>query len=189
MLRPVSKHVEQAVDAELLRTALEHSPDGSRLPQHDFSKPSNDDYGVDSVNSDQVRRRSGAPACADVYAGYVPIERLQPVLAEETAADVQCECLGCGLVSDQEDFGFGSCCPSCSSTDVVAATSPYDWSNFEPTATYPAVEVRITPKGDIDLVDGNHRVSYWKRIGFTHAPSWVVDLRPCKRARSSRGAR
>jgi hypothetical protein len=172
--------VKRAIDPEMTREALERYPRfGAKLPHHDFSKPDLHDIGVSRVNESQVRRRSQAPNCAEVYEGYVPIDRLRPVLAEQSVETDERECLDCGYVGDRKEFKFGVC-PQCESERTQRLEPPqYDWESFSPRATFPVAEVFISHVGDTLVTDGNHRVTYWQEQGMTHAPAWVIDERPC----------
>lgn len=42
----------------------------------------------------------------------------------------------------------------------------------------PPLKVRIGPKGKVELLDGNHRLAYWKEQGYDAVPAWVIDERP-----------
>jgi hypothetical protein len=184
--------VLQAVDERLTREALERYPssyDDARLPRHDFGKPDNADIGVSRVNEAQVRRRSQVPDCAEVYEGYVPIEYLHPVLAEDDELP-QYECLSCGHIGERSDFGTYRECPVCKGDDVVKNESTgYDWSEFSPKATFPPAEVFISKDSETLITDGNHRVAYWRDHGMTHALAWVIDERPCVRKKKPRRKR
>lgn len=162
---------------DLSMSALESYPKyGSKIPRHDFSKPDNYDANVSSVNERSVRERSKAPKTAKVYQGYIPIEYLKEVLAEDSNSDSQAECFSCGHVDDVKEFR-GKECPECESDDIHKQESTYDWSEYSTRSVFPPAEVHLKKSGEIELVDGNHRVSYWREIGMTHAPAWIVDSR------------
>src|SRR5207245_8622258 len=39
------------------------------------------------------------------------------------------------------------------------------------------IKVRVTPKGKLEILDGNHRAQVWEEQGHEYAPAWVVDER------------
>jgi len=43
--------------------------------------------------------------------------------------------------------------------------------------TTPPIKVRVTPKNEIQILDGNHRAKIWEDANMTHVPAWVVDER------------
>jgi hypothetical protein len=43
--------------------------------------------------------------------------------------------------------------------------------------TTPPIKVRVTPKGETEILDGNHRAQLWSEADRTHAPAWVIDER------------
>jgi hypothetical protein len=44
-------------------------------------------------------------------------------------------------------------------------------------STTPPIKVRVNPKGDMEILDGNHRAQLWSEADMTHAPAWVIDER------------
>ena len=44
-------------------------------------------------------------------------------------------------------------------------------------STTPPIKVRVNPKGEMEILDGNHRAQLWEDAGMTHAPAWVIDER------------
>jgi hypothetical protein len=42
---------------------------------------------------------------------------------------------------------------------------------------YPPIKLELSPQGKPFVIDGTHRMLYWKQQGFTHAPAWVIDYR------------
>ena len=168
------------VNEDLTREALERYPRyGSKIPRHDFEKPDNYDIDVSRVNESQVRNRGKIPRNVKVYQGYIPIEYLNEKLAEDHDSDIQAECMDCGHVGDLEDFRRGEC-PECESRDIHKEESTYDWSKYDTRSVYPPAEVHLKRSGEIQLVDGNHRVTYWRESGMTHVPAWIVDSRTKK---------
>jgi hypothetical protein len=61
-----------------------------------------------------------------------------------------------------------------------------DWAHYAPDAIYPPLKVMLNVDPDHGLhvrltlfvLDGNHRIRFWKHCGFTDAPAWVLDYRP-----------
>ena len=54
----------------------------------------------------------------------------------------------------------------------------YDWKAFKKTGVYPPAVIVIGADGiKRMLVDGNHRVTYWRSKKFDHFPAWIVDFR------------
>lgn len=60
------------------------------------------------------------------------------------------------------------------------------WPEYRVDGLYPPIKVEIgveaTPESmsfvlKLHIRDGNHRVRYWKRVGFLEAPAWVLDYR------------
>ncbi len=51
-----------------------------------------------------------------------------------------------------------------------------DYQGILRTAT-PPIKVRVTPKGEMEILDGNHRARIWEDANMTHAPAWVIDER------------
>src|SRR3989442_9795695 len=43
--------------------------------------------------------------------------------------------------------------------------------------TAPPIKVRVNPKGEMEIMDGNHRAQLWEDANMTHAPAWVIDER------------
>jgi GNAT superfamily N-acetyltransferase len=41
----------------------------------------------------------------------------------------------------------------------------------------PPAKLRVTRRGAVEILDGNHRVALWGERGFTHVPAWVIDER------------
>lgn len=50
----------------------------------------------------------------------------------------------------------------------------YDWSEFDPHGTYPPIQVG-SRSGKPDILEGNHRVHFWRQQGFTHAPALYME--------------
>ena len=48
---------------------------------------------------------------------------------------------------------------------------------FTRTGVYAPTTLEVTARGTSHLIDGHHRVAYWRQQGFTHAPAWVIDYR------------
>jgi len=47
--------------------------------------------------------------------------------------------------------------------------------------TGPAIKLEVTAKGEIQILDGNHRLEYWSNVdrpSYTHIPAWIIDRRP-----------
>jgi hypothetical protein len=45
-------------------------------------------------------------------------------------------------------------------------------------AVFPPAKVRVLPHGQLSLIDGNHRTTYWRQQGVMYVPAWVLDERP-----------
>lgn len=42
----------------------------------------------------------------------------------------------------------------------------------------PPLKVRVSARGKIDLLDGNHRLAWWREAGHDSVPAYVIDERP-----------
>lgn len=42
----------------------------------------------------------------------------------------------------------------------------------------PPVKVRVTARGKLEILDGNHRLAWWAEQGFDTVPAYVIDERP-----------
>jgi hypothetical protein len=51
--------------------------------------------------------------------------------------------------------------------------SELQWGNSEP----PPVKIRINPNGSATILDGNHRIEWWREKGYDQAPAWIIDER------------
>lgn len=53
----------------------------------------------------------------------------------------------------------------------------YDWSEMSRKGEYPPAKIRIKPDGELEILDGNHRIEYWEDADYTHIPAWIIDER------------
>lgn len=53
----------------------------------------------------------------------------------------------------------------------------YDWSEFDRRGTFPPIKVDVGADSKPNIIDGNHRVRFWRETGFEYAPAWVLDYR------------
>jgi hypothetical protein len=52
----------------------------------------------------------------------------------------------------------------------------YDWSELRRNRSNPPpAVVRREADGNLAIMDGNHRIRFWKERGYQHAPVWVCD--------------
>lgn len=148
-------------------------PRGARVPRHDFNKRDNMPHPDPSASKGAV-----------VYRGYVPLELLSEVLAEEEDARQRARenylCQACEYEGPRGEFRVRHECPECGSEDYEPppeVDTGYDWEEFNLRGTFPPAEVVIEPDGTIRLADGNHRTRFWREAGFLYAPAWVIDQR------------
>ena len=141
-------------------------------PRVDFSARDLQDVADDPTEIDLLKAYAEHPS--DVYAAYVPIELVPaPVLAEEVAAsEAMSDCAArqreLGWPDPGED-GYENC-------DDLYADS-YDWDSLRMARSTPPAKLRVTRRGAVEILDGNHRVALWGERGFTHVPAWVIDER------------
>lgn len=141
-------------------------------PRVDFSARDLHDVADDPTEIDLLKAYAEHPS--DVYAAYVPIELVPaPVLAEEVAAsEAMSDCAArqreLGWPDPGED-GYENC-------DDLYADS-YDWDSLRMARSTPPAKLRVTRRGAVEILDGNHRVALWGERGFTHVPAWVIDER------------
>ena len=55
--------------------------------------------------------------------------------------------------------------------------SDFDREDYSRVKTGVPIKLSVTPKGDIEILDGNHRVQVWGEQKQAYAPAWVVDYR------------
>lgn len=65
---------------------------------------------------------------------------------------------------------------------LAGGKSQYDWSELERGGAPPAVTLRINKNGSISILDGNHRISYWREQGHDSVPAFIIDERVASRA-------
>lgn len=53
----------------------------------------------------------------------------------------------------------------------------YNWDAFNEPGILPPALVTVRDNRYASLDDGNHRTRYWREMGYTHIPAWVVDFR------------
>jgi len=64
--------------------------------------------------------------------------------------------------------------------DEEPATYSREDFRFHSSRGIPPIKVAITPHGDIEILDGNHRLKYWTDQGYSSIPAWVIDKRKGK---------
>ena len=55
--------------------------------------------------------------------------------------------------------------------------SDFDRGEYRDPRTGVPVKLSVTPKGEIQILDGNHRLQVWSEQDQQYAPAWVVDYR------------
>ena len=62
-----------------------------------------------------------------------------------------------------------------------------DWDEFRFHSRHgmPPMKVRVTPRGEVQILDGNHRLKFWQDQGYSSFPAWVIDQRRGKIAELS----
>jgi hypothetical protein len=65
---------------------------------------------------------------------------------------------------------------------LAGGASGYDWSGLERglergRGAPPPATVRLNKNGSVTLMDGNHRVHFWKDRGFDQIPAFIIDER------------
>jgi hypothetical protein len=153
------------------------------------------------VTAETVRRDYGfGPAWAReryrVYTAWVPLDEIpDPVLAEESHAEethIFCleraanEMVDC-LERAGDDGEALKRCHENHERDVEACArvleeerESYPWEDMRPNATFPPAKLLLDADGNVLILDGNHRLHFWREAGFTHAGAWVLQepLRP-----------
>jgi hypothetical protein len=105
------------------------------------------------ISDEQILKDYNGGKPALVYQSYIDINDMpNPVLAEEENAEDDEE----PATYSREDFRFHS------------------------SRGIPPIKVAITPHGDIEILDGNHRLKYWTDQGYSSIPAWVIDKRKGK---------
>ena len=88
-----------------------------------------------------------------VYPAYVASEQVP----HEVCAEEECD-------DDDEEDGGG-----------------YDWDEFSFHGTFPPAKLSVDRHGKIHIVDGNHRIRYWRsQRSYQSIPAWVIDYRRVK---------
>ena len=55
----------------------------------------------------------------------------------------------------------------------------YDWSELEGrNRGIPPAKIKINKDGRIEILDGNHRIRFWRENGIEYIPAWIIDERP-----------
>lgn len=123
-------------------------PDG-KTPAVDWYAHDLQDSG--KVSEDSFLRDYNEGKKALVYRAYVdPDEMPNPVLAEQEDAE------------DSDD------------------EAGYDWDYLRMSGdrrSVPPMKIRVTPKGKVEILDGNHRLKLWQDRGYSSYPAWVIDQR------------
>lgn len=91
----------------------------------------------------------------DVYFAWVPLDEIPKA---ELAEVVERELIGTPAEEEEENLA-------------------YDWTELESRGTVPAVKLWVRKDGQILIVDGNHRIHFWREAGFVHAGAWVIQER------------
>ncbi|CAM6006571.1 unnamed protein product [Sphagnum balticum] len=56
----------------------------------------------------------------------------------------------------------------------------YDWDELNMSQgrkPVPPAKILVRQNGKVEILDGNHRISYWQDKGFDSIPAWVIDRR------------
>jgi hypothetical protein len=51
------------------------------------------------------------------------------------------------------------------------------WGDYRVRGDFPPVKLLMTSRG-LKILDGNHRLAWWRGGDVTHVPAWIVDERP-----------
>ena len=54
----------------------------------------------------------------------------------------------------------------------------YDWSELQGRGSPPPLKLRVGKNGKLVLMDGNHRLAWWREQGVSEVPAYVIDERP-----------
>ena len=54
----------------------------------------------------------------------------------------------------------------------------YDWSEIQAGGSYPAPKLAIDRFGGVRIIDGNHRLTAFEQMNYTHVPMWIVQELP-----------
>ena len=53
----------------------------------------------------------------------------------------------------------------------------YPWEDFNLRNTFPPAKIEVGDRGQMRILDGNHRIHYWLENGMDYIPCWVIDNR------------
>ena len=53
----------------------------------------------------------------------------------------------------------------------------YDWRELQNRGSPPPLKLRIGANGKLVLMDGNHRLAWWRERGYSEVPAYVIDER------------
>jgi hypothetical protein len=123
-------------------------PEGKH-PAVDWSARDNEDGSGGPVTADHILQNYGGGK-GEVYRAWVPIGQVpEPKLAEENDAE------------EGED-----------------PRSLYDWDSLGMTGdrrAVPPAKLMVMSTGRVVILDGNHRITYWKGRQYDCIPAWVID--------------
>lgn len=54
----------------------------------------------------------------------------------------------------------------------------YDWQELQGRGSPPPLKLRVGKNGKLVLMDGNHRLAWWREKGVSEVPAYVIDERP-----------
>lgn len=137
-------------DEDAERAMLGVSEPNGKAPAVSWGNQDLQDSGK-RVDEDSIRRDYADPKDKYepvVYRAYVSLAALDERLVEEEA--------------DEEPGG-------------------YSWDEFDRRGTFPPAKIAVHGDAEsvsVDILDGNHRVRFWREAGFDEAPVWVLDYRP-----------
>jgi hypothetical protein len=61
---------------------------------------------------------------------------------------------------------------------LAGGKTGYAWDELQHSRSAPPpIKIRINKNGSTSILDGNHRISYWRERGFDEAPAWIIDER------------
>jgi hypothetical protein len=144
-----TRNVKPQVKHEPVGIHGDDVPRGSNVPDVDWQEQDLQDT-AKNVTPESIAKDYGPKrknAKFSVYQSHIPMEDLPSA-----------------KIAEEEDAEF----------------SDYDWRENYQGLTHgitPPIKVRVTPKGVMEILDGNHRARLWEDAGMTHAPAWVMDER------------
>jgi hypothetical protein len=146
-----AKEVPKSPQHEAVGIHEDDVPRGAKTPDLDWAQQDLQDRAKkvtgETIAKDYGPKRKGAKF--SVYKSHIPMEDLPSAkIVEEEEKDPELR-----NENWREDY-YG----------VLRSTTP-------------PIKVRVTRKGEMQILDGNHRAKVWEDANMTHVPAWVVDER------------